>query len=68
MLALEELRTPQLLLSRPPPEDLEDFARMYADPVVVATLSGVRSRDDRRACFDRERWQHLRKAPAGERS
>ncbi len=53
MLALEELRTLRLLLSRPRPDDFEDFARMYADPVVMATLGGVRSRDDSRSYLDR---------------
>jgi [ribosomal protein S5]-alanine N-acetyltransferase len=53
MLALEELRTPRLLLSRPRLDDFEDFARMYADLVVMATLGGVRTRDESRPYLDR---------------
>jgi [ribosomal protein S5]-alanine N-acetyltransferase len=49
---LNELRTPRLLLHRPREGDFEDYARMYADPVVMATLNGVRTRDATRELFD----------------
>jgi [ribosomal protein S5]-alanine N-acetyltransferase len=53
MPSLESLRTPRLLLSRPRPDDFDDFARMYADPMVMVTLGGVRTRDASRPFFDR---------------
>jgi RimJ/RimL family protein N-acetyltransferase len=49
----DEMRTPRLLLTRPRPADLEDLARMGADPVVTATLGGVRSREETQAALDR---------------
>src|SRR5579859_3496349 len=53
MQSVEELRTPRLLLSRPRPHDAEDYVRMYADPVVMATLGGVRTPAQTRELFDR---------------
>jgi RimJ/RimL family protein N-acetyltransferase len=53
MQSLEELRTPHLLLQRPRPADFDDIAAMYIDPVVMATLGGVRTRQQSRAYFDR---------------
>src|SRR5262245_33844225 len=43
MNALDERRTLRLLLTRMRPDDLDDLARMYGDPRVMATLGGVRS-------------------------
>jgi ribosomal-protein-alanine N-acetyltransferase len=43
MNALEEIRTPRLLLTRMSATDFEDLACMYRDPRVMATLGGVRS-------------------------
>ena len=43
MNALHELRTPRLLLQRARPEDFADLLRMHSDPVVMATLGGVRN-------------------------
>lgn len=40
---LERLRTPRLRLERPAAGDLAELCRMHADPVVMATLGGVRS-------------------------
>lgn len=45
MNALHELRTPRLLLTRVCADDLDDFARFYADPEVTATLGGARTAD-----------------------
>jgi RimJ/RimL family protein N-acetyltransferase len=41
---LDEIRTPRLHLARMRLGDLADLERMYADPVVMATLGGVRSK------------------------
>jgi ribosomal-protein-alanine N-acetyltransferase len=41
---LDDLRTPRLHLIRMSAGDLADLERMYADPVVMATLGGVRSK------------------------
>jgi len=46
MNALDERRTPRLLLVRPRPDDLDDLARMHRDPQVMATLGGVRSAEE----------------------
>jgi RimJ/RimL family protein N-acetyltransferase len=50
--ALEELRTPRLLLQRPRSEDFADLFRMHSDPRVMATLGGVRSEAVTRAQLD----------------
>jgi RimJ/RimL family protein N-acetyltransferase len=49
---LHELRTPRLLLERTRASDLADLLRMHADPVVMATLGGVRSEAVTRAQLD----------------
>src|SRR5207244_4174386 len=59
MLALEKLRTPRLLLRRFGPEDFDDLTRMHSDPVVMATLGGLRTPAVHQAAFDRHmaHWQ-----------
>src|SRR5947209_3996354 len=53
MHVIEERRTPRLHLSRPRAADLDHYLRLYADPTVMATLAGVRSRDETAALFDK---------------
>ena len=62
MHALDEWRTPRLRLRRPREDDFEHYIRMYADPVVMATLNGVRTRDETRVLFDRllAHWEQHR--------
>jgi ribosomal-protein-alanine N-acetyltransferase len=49
----DERRTPRLLLKRMRRDDLDDLTRMHQDPVVMATLAGVRSREETRAGLER---------------
>jgi RimJ/RimL family protein N-acetyltransferase len=46
MNTLDELRTPRICLRRITANDLDDLARMYRDPVVMATLAGVRTEEE----------------------
>jgi ribosomal-protein-alanine N-acetyltransferase len=59
MNALDEIRTPRLLLTRMRAEDLDDLVRMYLDPQVMATLGGVRSEAQTAQYLDRQlaHWQ-----------
>ena len=45
--------TPRLILTALDGADWPDFLRMHEDPLVVATLGGMRPRADVRALFDR---------------
>src|SRR5262249_50774950 len=45
MNSLSNLQTARLRLDRIAPGDFDDLARMYADPQVMATLGGVKSRE-----------------------
>jgi RimJ/RimL family protein N-acetyltransferase len=51
---LDELRTARLLLTRMRPDDLDDLARMYRDPQVMATLGGLLSDFQTREYLDRQ--------------
>jgi ribosomal-protein-alanine N-acetyltransferase len=42
----QRLETPQLLLTRPVEADLPDLLAMHTDPMVMATLGGLRTRDE----------------------
>jgi [ribosomal protein S5]-alanine N-acetyltransferase len=53
MLALDERRTPRLLLRRPTANDFEHYVRLYTDPAVAATLGGMRTHAVIRDLFDR---------------
>jgi RimJ/RimL family protein N-acetyltransferase len=53
MHSLDEWHTARLRLYRPREQDFEDYVRMYSDPVVMATLAGVRTRHETRGYFDR---------------
>jgi RimJ/RimL family protein N-acetyltransferase len=59
MHGLESWQTPRLLLTQPCEADLDDLAIMSADPVVMATLGGVRNREFTRVFFERHlaHWQ-----------
>jgi ribosomal-protein-alanine N-acetyltransferase len=59
MPALNELRTPRLLLRRMRREDAEDMLRMHSDPRVMATLGGLRPEAEMRQRFERhlEHWE-----------
>jgi RimJ/RimL family protein N-acetyltransferase len=46
MNALEVIHTARMHLARMQRSDLADLEEMYADPVVMATLGGVRSKDE----------------------
>jgi RimJ/RimL family protein N-acetyltransferase len=52
-LSVDEVRTARLLLTRMCESDLAVFCRMYRDPVVMATLGGVRSDDVTRDYLDK---------------
>ena len=51
--AIAPILTPRLRLDRPSWADLGDYVRMNADPVVMATLKGVRSSEETEAIFER---------------
>ncbi|MEW4566884.1 GNAT family N-acetyltransferase [Tautonia sp. JC769] len=51
--AIAPTLTPRLRLDRPSWADLNDYARMNADPVVMATLKGIRSREETEDIFGR---------------
>jgi ribosomal-protein-alanine N-acetyltransferase len=57
MPSLDERRTPRLRLTRLRADDLDDLTRMYQDPVVMATLAGVRQPEWTRAYLERS-MQH----------
>jgi ribosomal-protein-alanine N-acetyltransferase len=50
---MNDIRTAHLQLCRPQSADWEDFALMHENPKVMATLGGVRSREQLRPWFDR---------------
>jgi len=52
--ALDQLRTPRLLLSRPSTSDLHDLIRFNQDARVMATLGGVRSRAETEEYLQRQ--------------
>ena len=54
MVALDERRTERLVLCRPRASDLDDLVRYNQNERVMATLGGVRSRDDTREYLDRQ--------------
>ena len=45
MTSIDEIRTPKMLLVRMQASDLAELEHMYADPIVMATLGGVRSKE-----------------------
>jgi RimJ/RimL family protein N-acetyltransferase/GrpB-like predicted nucleotidyltransferase (UPF0157 family) len=47
------LGTPRMLLSRPTDEDRSDLVAMHTDPRVMATLGGLRTRDELEAMHQR---------------
>ncbi|WP_169978003.1 GNAT family N-acetyltransferase [Tautonia rosea] len=59
--AIAPIVTARLRLGRPSWADLDDYVRMNADPVVMATLKGVRSREETEAIFGRlmDHWNHF---------
>lgn len=48
MNVIESFRTDRMTATRLQSEDGDDFCRMYRDPVVTATLGGVRSEEESR--------------------
>jgi RimJ/RimL family protein N-acetyltransferase len=56
---LESFRTDRMTATRLRPEDGDDFCRMYQDPVVTATLGGVRSEEEARQLLQKnlEHWE-----------
>lgn len=59
MSAPHDVRTARLLLTRIAPSDLDDLARMYADPRVMATLGGAWTKDRVKLYLDKQltHWQ-----------
>ena len=56
---IDEIHTARLLLSRPHPDDWENFLLMHQDPKVMATLGGLRADAEIRSWFERTlaRWE-----------
>src|SRR3954452_1730590 len=55
---LDTFLTDRLVAQRPHDDDFEDLCRMNRDPVVMATLAGIRSDDETRLAHRRnlEHW------------
>jgi RimJ/RimL family protein N-acetyltransferase len=58
--AIDELRTPRLLLRRLCADDFSDLDRMHSDAQVMATLGGLRTAEQTRAFLDGAvaHWEH----------
>src|SRR3954453_2097181 len=56
---LDTFLTDRLVAQRPHDDDLDDLCRMNRDPVVMATLAGIRSVDETRLAHRRnlEHWE-----------
>src|SRR5471032_1955126 len=50
---IAQIRTPRLLLTRMEERDFADLHCMYSDPLVTATLGGVRTAEQTRVLFDK---------------